>query len=109
MVSWAASECPKLDPLTLQRQTDIFRDHTFSTARTDWGKTWRNWMRKANDIVAGTRPGALLQGTGETPYQRSQRERVAEATGGLANRNAPGTPATNDERLSHARNPLALG
>ena len=38
------AECPGVD---LERETAKFRDYTFSTARSDWDATWRNWMRKA--------------------------------------------------------------
>jgi hypothetical protein len=44
MVGWAKSQCPGID---IDRETAAFRDYTFASAKTDWVKTWRNWMRKA--------------------------------------------------------------
>jgi hypothetical protein len=52
MRAWAATECPDID---LDRETATFKDYTFASAKTDWLKTWRNWMRKAKPIN-GTRP-----------------------------------------------------
>jgi uncharacterized protein YdaU (DUF1376 family) len=46
MQTWAAKECPNAD---LNAETAKFRDHTFSTARTDWAGTWRNWLRKSQE------------------------------------------------------------
>jgi hypothetical protein len=51
MRTWAATECPGID---LDRETATFKDYTFASAKTDWLKTWRNWMRKAKPIN-GTR------------------------------------------------------
>ena len=39
-----AREFPLID---LKAETAKFRDHTFSTARSDWPATWRNWIRNA--------------------------------------------------------------
>jgi hypothetical protein len=44
--AWAAEHAPGLD---LERETSKFRDYTFSSARTDWSATWRNWIREAYD------------------------------------------------------------
>lgn len=41
---WAKEKVPGVN---VDRETEVFRDHTFATARTDWAGTWRNWMRKA--------------------------------------------------------------
>ena len=43
--SWVEAEHPALD---WKAETESFRDYTFSTARSDWPGTWRNWMRKAS-------------------------------------------------------------
>ena len=37
-------------------ETAKFRDHTFKTARSDWGGTWRNWMRSAAESVKPVQP-----------------------------------------------------
>jgi hypothetical protein len=52
MIGWAESQCPGID---IDRETASFKDYTFATAKTDWVKTWRNWMRKAKPIN-GSRP-----------------------------------------------------
>jgi hypothetical protein len=82
MVLWAEEHAPKVN---LQRETDKFRDHTFKFSITDWPGAWRNWLRRAHDDVAKA-PDRSFPSSGETPYQRSQRETVAAFTGGLAAR-----------------------
>jgi hypothetical protein len=52
MRSWAREECPGID---LDRETATFKDYTFATAKTDWLKTWRNWMRKAKPVNGSRR------------------------------------------------------
>lgn len=54
MVEWAGREYPNVgeDPEALRRETQAFRDHTFSTARSDWPGTWRNWIKKASEDLA---------------------------------------------------------
>jgi hypothetical protein len=47
---WAWKNCPTVD---IELQTASFKDYTFATAKTDWVKTWRNWMRKANGSEKG--------------------------------------------------------
>lgn len=44
MREWAAIEAPGVD---VDAETAKFRDHTFRTAISDWGGTWRNWVRRA--------------------------------------------------------------
>ena len=46
MKIWASTECANVD---IHSETAKFRDHTFSTARTDWVATWRNWIRKNHE------------------------------------------------------------
>ena len=46
--AWAAAEVPGVD---VTRETAKFRDYTFKTANSDWPATWRNWMRKAFDML----------------------------------------------------------
>lgn len=84
MRDWAASEAPGVN---VDRETDKFRDYTFSKARNDWPATWRNWIRKAFDDM----PKAKAHSPpGETAYQRSMRERVEQFAPGLAAK-PPGT------------------
>ena len=51
---WACENAPGVD---LVRETAKFRDHTFSSAKTDWPGTWRNWMRKASESTRPQRAG----------------------------------------------------
>lgn len=44
--AWAAKACPLVN---LDAETAKFCDHTFSTARSDWTATWRNWIRSAQE------------------------------------------------------------
>jgi hypothetical protein len=52
MRTWATAEAPHVD---IDRETATFKDYTFATPRSDWLKTWRNWMRKAKPMN-GARP-----------------------------------------------------
>lgn len=75
LVTWARQAFPAID---LASETAAFRDHTFKNAISDWDGAWRNWMRKADQYKQ-------KQATpGETAYQRSMRERVAQAAGSMA-------------------------
>ena len=80
MREWARIDAPGVD---VDRQSAKFRDHTFKTARTDWLATWKNWIRESFDRLP------KQTATGETAWQRSQRERVAEMTGGLLGSKPP--------------------
>ena len=82
--TWASIECPSVN---VTNETAKLRDHTFKTARSDWPGTWRNWMRKAQEDAHAS-PGK--SGTGETPYQRTMRERMQSAVPDIAAR-APGS------------------
>lgn len=97
---WAGEKVPAIDT---EAETETFRDHTFKTAVTDWPGAWRNWMRKAAQF--GPKPTRPQQ-TGETPWQRSQRERVAQMTGGLLSAKAPNETIDMDTRNV---TPLRLG
>lgn len=52
MRAWAVDNAPLV---LVDSETDRFRDHTFSTAASDWPGRWRNWMRKAQEFAV-TRP-----------------------------------------------------
>jgi len=77
MAEAARAECPGLD---LNRETTKFRDHEFKQAHSDWAATWRNWMRNAFERMPNVRGSP----PSETAYQRSMRERVAQAAGSMA-------------------------
>ena len=55
--SWARKNAGAVD---LQTETEKFRDHTFTSARSDWDGTWRNWMRRSQESLSGpnSRSGA---------------------------------------------------
>ncbi|MNV78051.1 hypothetical protein D3C71_1715200 [compost metagenome] len=82
----------------VRREADCFADYWHAKGgadarKVDWQATWRNWVRRCN----GAKPGAQgsagsRQNTGETPYQRSMRERVQEVCPSIA-RKAPAAPA----------------
>lgn len=46
---WAKTDCPLIN---VASETAAFKDYTFSSAKTDWIGTWRNWMRKANTFAS---------------------------------------------------------
>jgi hypothetical protein len=51
LVDWARDECPHVDS---KRETERFRDYWHAKPgkdgrKLDWAKTWRNWMRTAED------------------------------------------------------------
>jgi hypothetical protein len=72
---------PELDPDAVAAK---FADHWHGSgkAKADWLATWRNWVRAehAPKSTPRTANGA------ETPYQQSQRKRVAEFAPGVAKR-----------------------
>lgn len=48
MLAWAGETTPDVN---LERETERFMDHFRGTgeSKADWGATWRNWMRRAQD------------------------------------------------------------
>ena len=51
LVEWARKECPHVNT---KRETERFRDYWQAKPgkdgrKLDWAKTWRNWMRTAED------------------------------------------------------------
>jgi hypothetical protein len=51
MVAWFRAECPNVDG---KRETERFCDHWWSKPgkdgrKLDWVRTWKNWMRTAED------------------------------------------------------------
>lgn len=57
MRAWANVETPNVD---LSLETAKFCDHTFTSAKTDWAGTWRNWMRKAQEHARRPAYGAPI-------------------------------------------------
>lgn len=60
MAAWGRREFPHIDG---RRQTELFVDHWRAQpgqrgVKLDWVATWRNWIRKADEIAA-SRPGFL--------------------------------------------------
>lgn len=97
---WARGERPDLD---IRRTAEGFADYWRSQPgkdgrKLDWLATWRNWVR--NERRSTGSPHA------ETPWQRSQRERVAEMTGGLVSARAPGQQPANIVEMQHAPSKL---
>lgn len=99
MKTWAASNCPDVDPA---RATAKFSDHTFKNAITDWPAAWRNWLRSDQERVT-VKPGG-----GEPAWRRDARERMQAAVPGIAEKSGP--PAHEFFELE-AKNatPIALG
>ena len=84
---------------TVRSEADKFRDHWHGKAgrdatKADWQATWRNWCRNARTPQQAA--------SGETAYQRNQRERVAALSGGLASAKRPGTRDTIDMEIFNA-------
>ena len=47
MRDWAMEEGLMI---SLDSETKVFKDHTFTSAKSDWLATWRNWMRRSQDF-----------------------------------------------------------
>jgi len=94
LMDWAIEKCPLVSQAM---ETATFRDYTFSRAISDWDGAWRNWMRKAQKDAEKQKPSQ----TGETAYQRTQREKMQLWAPGVAAK-APdfSKPFTIDE-VSH--------
>lgn len=96
----AARKCPASFDLTAEllefaarfpavdcrAETEKLRDHTFKNPISDWPGAWRNWIRRSSE-GASAKPSAS---TGETAWQRSQRERMEQFAPGVAAK-APGS------------------
>lgn len=88
MVLWAQAEAPGVN---LERETTKFRNHEFTNPKTDWVKTWKNWMLRAcerggssPDVIPATKQSAAdrraetMAGlTGRTPERNPNAERDA--------------------------------
>lgn len=83
-LEFCRSEKPHLDPMQVAISfADYWKAESGAKARkVDWFAAWRNWVRREKDQ-------ATRQQSGETAWQKSQRERVAEFAPSIARR-APG-------------------
>lgn len=96
---WARESAPLVD---IRAETAIFRATERKVAVTDWPKAWQKWMLIEQKSLAARSVN------GETAWQRSQRERVAEMSGGLVSAAAPGgKPSPLLEVVQHG--PFAIG
>lgn len=80
--------------LDIAAELSAFQDHHAANGSTfkDWQAAFRTWLRNAVRFArreVTSRPA--FAASGETAYQRSMRERVAEVAPAIA-RKAPGTP-----------------
>lgn len=93
--TWASKECPNAD---VQAETAKFRDHTFSTARTDWAGTWRNWLRKSQEGKPFYGKSVGSHTAYEPPYAKYMREKMEQISPLIAakNPNAPKKINPND-------------
>lgn len=81
--------------LSVAAEQAAFADHHTANGSTfkDWQAAFRTWLRNSAKFSrrdAGRKP-AFATNTGETPYQRSMRERMQEAVPSIARR-APEPP-----------------
>ena len=60
MRQWAQTEAPSVD---LAAQTSAFRDWEFKDAKTDWGRAWKSWIRRA----ASSTPSSASAGRDRPP------------------------------------------
>jgi hypothetical protein len=84
LVEWARKECPNVDS---KRETERFRDYWHAKPgkdgrKLDWVKTWRNWMRTAQDRQGPRdRPGKQQETNDQ--FDRAM-QRANQRTGELA-------------------------
>ena len=75
--AWAATEAPSVD---IESETKRFKDHTFNHTRTDWTGTWRNWMRRCQDLRGNSSPAParprIGAGTTDLSQQKFQSRRL---------------------------------
>lgn len=64
----------------IRRELAVFRDYTFSSARSDWDATFRNWLRKAAERKPN-RNHADDAVTRAENAKRDQYARIAQTTG----------------------------
>jgi len=73
MVTWARDECPHVNS---KRETEKFNDYWQAKGgkealKLDWNKTWKNWMRNAEDRAPRSRasPGARDLPASVSPHE----------------------------------------
>ncbi|WNO06033.1 hypothetical protein [Rhodoferax mekongensis] len=70
LLAFAKANAPLVN---VELETATFRDHTFSTARSDWDGTWRNWIRKAQQMAEAKRNDLIRRnGTNGQPKSFQQ-------------------------------------
>ena len=94
LMDWATEKCPLVSQAM---ETATFRDYTFSRAISDWDGAWRNWMRKAQKDAEKQKPSQ----TGETAYQRTQREKMQLWAPGVAAKAPDFSKPFTIEEVSH--------
>lgn len=86
LVDWARRECPHVDS---RRETERFGDYWHAKPgkdgrKLDWARTWRNWMRTAEDRQGPRdRPGSRGQQATDDQFDRAM-NRANQRTGELA-------------------------
>lgn len=72
-IEWAIKEF-SITVSEVYRQIELFRDHEYRRAYSDWNRCFRNWMRKAEDI--GTlRREYKMRLVEDTPEDVEERDR----------------------------------
>jgi uncharacterized protein YdaU (DUF1376 family) len=67
---WAIDTRPDLN---IELETEKFRNYEFKNTRSDWRKTWKNWILNAKGGVNGNGPGApalFREQAAKTVYQQ---------------------------------------
>lgn len=82
LVDWARKECPHVDS---KRETERFCDHWHAKPgkdgrKLDWGKTWRNWMRTAEDRQGPRDKPGKQQATNDQFSRALDRAQAREGT-----------------------------
>jgi hypothetical protein len=53
-IKWARDRRPDVNNFALKDETEKFKDHRFKTPHKDWGRAWRNWIRRTWPVDDGT-------------------------------------------------------
>lgn len=74
--------------LRIAAEQAAFQDHHTANGSTfkDWQAAFRTWLRNSAKFARRDQRMGGSQGAGETPYQRSMRERIQEAAPSIARR-----------------------
>lgn len=71
--AWAKQNTPDVD---VDAELDKMRDYTFSSARSDWSATLRNWLRRAQDDMRVNPRRSAKPADVEPAWRKAQRERT---------------------------------